>query len=134
MKLGCFIFLWCFSVVLYANDDTKQETLSRIRPVGNVSIQNSANSTSDPVKVVIKKEFGQQIYEQYCTVCHRDGLAGAPQFRNEHDWQSRLRNKKLADLVVSAIKGLNAMPTKGTCMKCNNDELKAAIIYMLPKS
>jgi cytochrome c5 len=36
-------------------------------------------------------------------------------------------------LVASSIKGLNAMPAKGTCFKCMDEDLKAAISYMLPK-
>lgn len=85
-------------------------------------------------EVIEKKEQGQEIYEQYCIVCHRDGLAGAPKFRNEQDWKPRLAGRKLDDLAASSIKGLNAMPAKGTCIKCSNDDLKAAISYMLPKS
>jgi cytochrome c5 len=29
------------------------------------------------------------------------------------------------------LNGLNAMPPKGTCMSCSEDELKAAMNYLL---
>jgi cytochrome c5 len=124
------VLLSCFSSVVSANTGAEyQATQVRIQPVGQVRVQNQALA-----EIAIKEEAGQQTYEQYCTVCHRDGLAGAPKFRDEHDWQSRLAGRTLDELVTSSIKGLNAMPMKGTCLKCSEDELKAAISYMLPKS
>jgi cytochrome c5 len=87
-----------------------------------------------PTNSAVKKEIGKEVYEQYCTVCHAQGLVGAPRFRNKQDWNSRLANRTLNDLLASSIKGLNAMPEKGTCLKCTEDELEAALTYMLPKS
>lgn len=77
---------------------------------------------------------GQSIYEKSCAVCHHDGIAGAPRFRDEKDWQPRLLNKKIEDLVAIAIKGINAMPARGTCFECSDEDLKNAIQYMLPQS
>lgn len=76
---------------------------------------------------------GQETYQQYCTVCHQSGLAGAPKFRSQTDWASRCEQKKLKGLVESAIKGLNAMPAKGTCEACQAEDLLEAIKYMVPK-
>lgn len=127
--------LVCFSFAVYADDAEQQEMKLRIQPVGKVSVQgqtypeNKATNSGEG-----KKEQGKETYEHYCSVCHRDGLAGAPRFRNEHDWKSRLAGRKLNDLVASSIKGMNAMPAKGTCIKCSDDDLKDAIAYMLPKS
>jgi len=36
-------------------------------------------------------------------------------------------------MLITAIKGEKAMPPKGTCMTCSNDELKAAIEFMRKK-
>lgn len=132
MRLGLFISLYCFSLMLYASDETQQQEIQlRIQPVGQVSVQNQAKSDN---KATSDEESGQETYERYCVVCHKDGLAGAPRFRNEQDWKPRLTGRTLDDLVASSLKGLNAMPAKGTCIKCNEDDLKAAISYMLPKS
>ncbi|WP_058463957.1 c-type cytochrome [Legionella cincinnatiensis] len=132
MRLGLFISLYCFSLMLYASDETQQQEIQlRIQPVGQVSVQNKAKSDN---KATSDEESGQETYERYCVVCHKDGLAGAPRFRNEQDWKPRLTGRTLDDLVASSLKGLNAMPAKGTCIKCNEDDLKAAISYMLPKS
>lgn len=77
---------------------------------------------------------GQAIYEKYCITCHQDGLAGAPKYRAAADWAPRLTNSTLDDLVERAIKGINAMPAKGTCNECSDDDIKQAIQYMLPQS
>jgi cytochrome c5 len=37
-------------------------------------------------------------------------------------------------LQANAINGLNAMPPKGLCMACSDEELRAAIEYMVGKS
>ncbi|VEB33016.1 cytochrome c5 [Legionella sainthelensi] len=132
MRLRFLISLYCFSLMLYASNETQQQEIQlRIQPIGQVSVQNEVKSEN---KTTRDEELGQEIYERYCVVCHKDGLAGAPRFRNEQDWKPRLTGRTLDDLVASSLKGLNAMPAKGTCIKCNEDDLKAAISYMLPKS
>lgn len=75
----------------------------------------------------------KEIYQTYCSVCHASGLAGAPKFRNKEDWGVRLHEKKLQGLVDSAIKGINAMPPKGTCGTCQTEDIREAIKYMVPE-
>lgn len=131
MKFYAVLLLSCFAFALYANDAIeRQEIQLRIQPIGQVTVQ----TENTVIEAAPKKEPGQKIYEQYCTVCHQGGLAGAPKFRNEQDWKPRLVGRTIEDLVTSSIKGLNAMPAKGTCFKCSEDDLKAAISYMLPRS
>ncbi|HHF7372749.1 c-type cytochrome [Legionella bozemanae] len=135
MKLQFLISLFCCSFALYASDELQQREIQlRIQPVGTVTVQGQAQDNKAMSNAATKTEPGQETYQQYCIVCHRDGLAGAPKFRNEQDWKPRLSGRELNDLLASSIKGLNAMPSKGTCIKCSDDDLKAAISYMLPKS
>ena len=133
MKQFAVMVLVCLSGFVYANTDSEATQL-RIQPVGQVRVQGQESPGIKATETVAKKEPGQNTYEQYCIVCHKDGLAGAPKFRNEQDWKPRLAGRTLDDLVNTSIKGLNAMPMKGTCLKCSEDDLKAAITYMLPKS
>ncbi|HHT0592577.1 TPA: c-type cytochrome [Legionella anisa] len=135
MRLQFLMSLFCFSFVLYASDELQQREIQlRIQPVGKVTVQGQAQIDNTTMSTETKTEPGEETYQQYCIVCHRDGLAGAPKFRNEKDWKPRLSGRELNDLLASSIKGLNAMPSKGTCIKCSDDDLKAAISYMLPKS
>jgi len=55
---------------------------------------------------------------------------GAPKFGNQADWAPRVK-RGIADLVKVAIAGKGAMPPKGTCMDCSDDEIKAAIEHMI---
>lgn len=119
----------------FADDFDRNQIKQRIKPVGQVNIEGQAQVEPEKkeVAVVKKTEPGQQTYEQFCAVCHRAGVAGAPKFRDEAAWKTRMDKKDLAQLTASAIKGINAMPAKGTCMQCSDDEIKAAVQYMLPK-
>ena len=143
MRFGLFYFLLLISMHLQAvSDFDRDEIQKRIQPVGRVHIQeplptmsNGALPENPGVKqaVVVKKEPGQATYEQYCVVCHRDGVAGAPKFHDAADWRPRLAKQNIDSLTATALKGLNAMPAKGTCQECSDADLKAAIEYMVPK-
>lgn len=98
------------------------------------SIAQNLPAPASKDKPVFDEKAGQSTYEQYCAVCHEDGVAGAPKFRDEKSWKPRLANRDLDALIASANKGLNAMPQKGTCTTCTDDDLKNAIHYMLPPS
>ncbi|CAM2821450.1 c-type cytochrome [Legionella worsleiensis] len=130
----------CSFSVCALDDVDRQQIQQRIQPVGKVRVEDEGNNPSEtatqnkPTTAVAAKEPGQATYEQYCIVCHRDGLAGAPKFGNDSDWKPRLSGRTIDELLASSIKGLNAMPAKGTCVECSDEELKAAIQYMLPKS
>jgi cytochrome c5 len=68
-------------------------------------------------------------YTKTCAICHAAGVAGAPKSGVVADWESRLAKGDEA-LLKSMNKGLNAMPPKGMCMDCSNEEFLALIKYM----
>ncbi|WP_235075901.1 c-type cytochrome [Marinomonas profundimaris] len=76
---------------------------------------------------------GEQTFNTYCIACHMSGVAGAPRFGNHEDWQPRI-DKGLDTLLKDAISGFRAMPPKGLCFDCSDDELKHAIEYMIDNS
>ena len=138
MRVGIISLLMMISMQLYAVSDYDQEQIQqRISPVGSVHVQEPAlptPATPSVTAAVVKKAPGQATYEQYCVVCHRDGVAGAPKFHDDVDWKPRLAKQTIDSLTATAIKGLNAMPAKGTCQECNEADIKAAIEYMVPRS
>jgi cytochrome c5 len=75
---------------------------------------------------------GEDVYNTYCFACHTAGVAGAPRLGIAEDWAPRL-DKGLDTLFATTLSGLNAMPAKGTCMDCSDDELRAAVDHMLPQ-
>ena len=76
---------------------------------------------------------GQKTYQATCQACHAAGIANAPKLGDKEAWAPRIATGIDAMLAV-AIKGKGAMPPKGTCMACTDDELKAAIEYMVSQS
>ena len=135
-------WLFCLLVILplriFAVEDYDREQIKeRISPVGKVNVENSrqeeVNTPPVSTAAVVKKRSGQAIYEQYCIICHKDGVAGSPKFRDSADWSPRMTKKNIDSLTESALKGLNAMPAKGTCQDCLSADIKAAIEYMVPQ-
>ena len=68
-------------------------------------------------------------YAKSCQVCHANGAAGAPKTGDAEAWAPRMA-KGMDVLVQSVNTGLNAMPLKGMCFDCTDDEYKALIEYM----
>lgn len=71
-----------------------------------------------------------QIYQNYCSVCHNAGVAGAPVFGQVADWSPRV-SQGLDTLLQHVEQGYKAMPPKGGCMTCSEDDLKLTIEHML---
>ena len=72
------------------------------------------------------------IEEQYgksCAVCHAAGAAGAPKTGVPSEWASRME-KGMETLVKSVKDGLNAMPPKGMCFDCSDEDYQALIEFM----
>ena len=58
-------------------------------------------------------------------------MLGAPKLQDAADWQPRLDEKGFDTVWQNDINGINAMPPMGTCGDCSNDDIKAAIEYMI---
>ena len=108
---------------------TAEDIESRIQAFGEVCRTGddcgaaSAAVSSGPLS-------GQQVYDQFCFACHSTGVGGAPKLGDEEAWAPR-RDKGMDVLMDSTLNGINAMPAKGTCMNCSDDELAEAVTYML---
>lgn len=73
---------------------------------------------------------GEAVYDQFCATCHAAGVAGAPVLDDAQAWEPRLA-KGMDTLWDHTLNGFNAMPAKGTCMDCSDDELRAALDYIV---
>jgi cytochrome c5 len=70
-------------------------------------------------------------YNKSCIACHASGAAGAPKV-GAPDWADRKAAAGGIDgLVASVVNGKGAMPPKGLCYDCSNDEYKTLIEYMM---
>lgn len=73
---------------------------------------------------------GKKIYNQYCFSCHGAGLSGAPKLGDAEAWAPRIA-KGNAAMLKTTIEGMGAMPPRGICMACSDEELAEAIAYMV---
>jgi cytochrome c5 len=65
--------------------------------------------------------------------CHATGAAGAPKLGDTAAWAPRIA-AGMDSLVANVMNGLNAMPPKGLCMACSDEELQGAVQYMVDNS
>ena len=113
-----------------------EQAAEAVEPVAEeVPAEAAAPQESAPAEAVSAPEQtaaadGQKTYQTYCVACHATGAAGAPKLGDKDAWAPRIA--KGNDALFSSIKnGLNAMPPKGTCMSCSDDDLRAAMEYIV---
>lgn len=76
---------------------------------------------------------GEDIYQQTCSSCHATGVAGAPKVGDTEAWSSLIA-KGEEQLVQSAVNGIGAMPPKGGNPSLSEEEITAAVNYMIDQS
>ena len=76
---------------------------------------------------------GKAVYEANCQACHAAGVAGAPKLGDKAAWAPRI-GTGVAALQASAIKGKNAMPPKGGNLSLSDDDVKAAVDYLVSQA
>lgn len=118
--------------------------LENIKPVGEVNIAGESGTEAagtaaaapagEAVTAAASEPMSpEQLYQSTCFGCHGTGAAGAPKLGDAAAWAPRIA-QGVDTLVAHATSGLNAMPPKGTCMKCSEEDLRAVIEYMVGKS
>jgi len=101
---------------------------ARLQPYG--SVNRVAAAEVAVVEVPAEPLSGAQVYDTYCATCHAMGIGGAPTFADTAAWAPRIA-KGMDALMVSTLNGINAMPAKGLCMSCSDDELADAVTHMV---
>lgn len=69
-------------------------------------------------------------YQTSCFACHASGAAGAPILGDLEAWESRME-KGIETVMANVINGMNAMPARGLCMDCSDNQLQAIVDYMI---
>jgi cytochrome c5 len=78
-------------------------------------------------------DAGQSVYAKSCAACHDSGVMGAPKVGDKDVWVPLIA-EGVDVLSQNAIKGIGKMPPKGGNMKLSDDDVKAAVAYMMDKS
>ena len=72
-------------------------------------------------------------YQTSCNACHGTGAAGAPMLGDATAWEGRL-GKGMDALMSNVINGVGAMPARGICMTCSDEDLQTIVDYMLAQN
>ena len=75
----------------------------------------------------------EDIYKSTCIACHLAGVAGAPKLGDKALWAPRIATGMDA-MMTTVLNGKGAMPPRGTCGNCSDDELRATVEYMTSQS
>ncbi len=78
--------------------------------------------------------LGKSAYNKTCALCHAAGVAGAPKPGDKADWGPRIAQGKNT-LYKHALEGFTGakgmMPARGGNSKMADDDVKAAVDYMV---
>lgn len=81
-------------------------------------------------------DAGRKIFKEFCAACHDANPRidiNAPRVGDHKTWQG-LRQLGMESLLSMTIKGAKAMPARGGCFECSDEQLREAIEYMLKMS
>ncbi len=141
----------CLSLWLMLGCDNDQETATPTEPVVAPEAESMEVVEQSPEVIeeaveevaavepepepVVQQMSGEQVFKKHCFSCHMTGAANAPKVGDVAAWEPRIA-KGMEELLLSAINGIpnTAMMAKGTCNACSEDELMAAIEFMVNQS
>jgi cytochrome c5 len=110
-------------------DATEAQVLSRIKPVGEVTL---AGATSPRASM-----SGEQVFQAVCKTCHEPGIAGAPKVGDKAAWAGPIK-KGYETLVQHALNGFQeagkVMPPRGGNPDLSDVEVERALVYMANRS
>ncbi len=117
-------------------DRQRADIEARIKPVGEVCLHGDASCGGAAAPgAEAAARTGKEVYDAACMACHMTGAGGAPVTGDVVAWAERIA-KGMDVLHESGIKGVpgTGMIAKGGCMNCSDEEVIAAVDYMVEES
>ncbi len=130
--VSLFVVTASLIIPVFAGAAAKDDIAARIAPIGELCMAGDECAAA-AVEVASGPRSGEDVYSSKCIACHGSGAAGAPKLGDAGDWSARL-GKGTDTLYTNAIAGFQGMPAKGLCFDCSDDEIKAAVDYMVSNS
>lgn len=93
--------------------------------------------TAPAEPVVAENTAGKSVFGRTCAMCHAAGVAGAPKPGDKADWAPRIAqgNDLLYKHALEGFTGAKGMmPARGANAALKDDEVKAAVDYMVSLS
>jgi len=133
VKLGLLVLSIGIAGSVWAQSTRDQQIAERLQPVGSVCLagEECASGGATVAASAASAVFSAEAtYDQYCAMCHNTGMAGAPERSNAAHWDARIADAGLDTLVNNAISGINAMPPRGMCANCSDDQIAELVDYL----
>tara|TARA_R110001592_G_scaffold295594_2_gene565817 strand:- start:179005 stop:179403 length:399 start_codon:yes stop_codon:yes gene_type:complete len=113
----------------------RAEIEERIKPVGESCLAGDSSCGGAVASASAGPRSGEEVYNAACMACHATGAAGAPMLGDVAAWAPRIA-KGMDALYLSGINGVagTGMIAKGGCMNCSDEEVIAAVDYMVAGS
>lgn len=118
------------TVTTEANPAVKAETKPEAKPEAKPDAKPESKPETKPAALASGADKGKAVYTANCAVCHAAGVAGAPKFGDKAAWAPRIKEGNAA-LHRTAIKGIRAMPPKGGNASLPDEDVKAAVDYLI---
>ena len=117
------------------NDRQRAEIEERIAPVGEVCMQGDSSCGGGSVAASSVPRSGVEVYNAACLACHWTGAGGAPKVGDVAAWVDRIAKGKeaLYSSGINCVAG-TGMIAKGGCMSCSDQEIMAAVDFMVDGS
>ena len=117
------------------SDAQRAEMEERLKPVGEVCLQGDAECGGAATTASAGPRSGEEVYNSACMACHTTGAGGAPMLGDADAWADRIA-KGTEVLYASGVNGVpgTGMIAKGGCMNCSDEEVNAAVDYMVAGS
>lgn len=109
----------------------EEQIAARLQPAGTVCVfgQECAAGMRAPGAAAAPTD-PMEVYNTFCQACHATGANNAPKFADKEAWAPRIA-KGIDVLHENAVKGINAMPAKGTCVDCTDETIHATVDYLV---
>lgn len=116
-------------------DEQRAAIEERIKPVGEVCLQGDSSCGGAAVAASSGPRSGEDVYNGACLACHSTGAGGAPMVGDVAAWADRIA-KGTDVLYASGVNGVagTGMIAKGGCMACSDEEIHAAVDFMVAGS
>lgn len=139
MKLTPLVLAASFTVLLSACGKQEPAAPQEQAPAAEAPAAPAAPEAAAPAAepAMAANEQGKSIYNKTCALCHGVGAAGAPKPGDKADWEPRMAQG--ADVLYKhALEGYTGakgvMPARGGAATLADDDVKAAVDYMVAQS
>ncbi len=117
------------------SDSQRAAMEERLKPVGEVCLQGDSECGGAAASASSGPRSGEDVYNAACMACHTTGAGGAPLMGDAAAWADRIA-KGTEVLYASGVNGVpgTGMIAKGGCMSCSDEEIHAAVDFIVAGS